>query len=148
MSTIGTDQVSLSEAGHWHGVSLGEVHCARSLPDGEAVHIQVGVLPHWDYPVRCPGDGVNTAGRGAGENAYVLVHVQPPVVMVGVALLVEAVVVIAAVAVVVAAAAVVALTVAEEHAGVQARNAGPRRALCLLRNAKWREESQTLRARE
>ena len=79
MSTIGTDQVSLSEAGHWHGVSLGEVHCARSLPDGEAVHIQVVVLPHWDYPVRYPrDDGVNTVVRSAGENAYVLVRVQPP----------------------------------------------------------------------
>lgn len=46
-------------------------------------------------------------------------------------------IVAAAAAVVVLAA--VALTVAEEHAGVQARDAGPRRALCLLRNAKQRE---------
>jgi len=39
------------------------------------------------------------------------------------------------VAVVLAAAVVVALTMAEERAGVQTRNAGLRRALCLLRNA-------------
>lgn len=42
----------------------------------------------------------------------------------------------------------VALTVAEEHAGVQARNVGLRRALCLLRSAQREEESPTLRARE
>jgi len=50
--------------------------------------------------------------------------------------------------VVVAVVVAVALTVAEEHAGVQARNVEPRRALCLLRNAKRQEESRTLRARE
>ena len=83
---IGTDLVSLVVEGHWHGVSLKEVHCARSSPDGEAVHIQVVVLPHWDYPERYPDDGVNTAGRGAVENAYVQVRVQPPVAAVGVAL--------------------------------------------------------------
>jgi hypothetical protein len=53
-----------------------------------------------------------------------------------------------AIVVVAVAFAAVALMVAEEHAGVEARNAGLRRALCLLRNAKRQEESQTVRARE
>ena len=83
---IGTDLVSLVGEGHWHGVSLEEVHCARSSLDGEAVHNQVVVLPHWDYPARRLGDGVNMAGRGAAGNAYVKVRVQPPVAAVGVAL--------------------------------------------------------------
>jgi hypothetical protein len=62
------------------------VHCARSSPDGEAVHIRVVVLPHWDYPAPFPGDGVNTAGRSEGGNAYVQVGAQPPAAVVGVAL--------------------------------------------------------------
>ena len=63
---------------HWRSVSLGEVHFARSSPGGEAVHIQVLVLPHWDYLAPYLGDGVDMAGRGVGENAYVQVHVQHP----------------------------------------------------------------------
>jgi hypothetical protein len=55
--------------------------------------------------------------------------------------------VIVVVAVVLAAVAV-APTMAEERAGVQTRNAGLRRALCLLRNAEREEESRTLRERE
>lgn len=49
------------------------------------MHIRVVVLPHWDYPAPFPGDGVNTAGRGEGGNAYVQVRVQPPAAAVGVA---------------------------------------------------------------
>jgi len=60
------------------------VHYARSS-DGEAVQIQEVVLPHWDYPARYPDDGVNTVGRGVGENAYVQVRVQLPAPAVGVA---------------------------------------------------------------
>lgn len=78
-------------------------------------------------------------GRGEGENAYV--HPARAVV-------VAWLVVVVVVAVVLAAAAVVALMMAEERAGVQATDAGLRRALCLLMNAQREEESRTLRERE